>query len=173
MSPKPRRGAQPPASAAPQDAHRALLHPQDSPFYQVWVLTNLTAKPFTTTFGRHFHLTLNDWRIMLTVADHPGVTAQELSEYTGLDKMSVSRAVRSLESQGRLVRQSNEADRRMRHLFLTDAGWEAYTAIATGAQRREAELYEGLSAAELKQFHALLLKLLARARRLGFADEAN
>ena len=149
-------------------AHEALLHTQESPFYQVWVLTNLTAKPFAATFGRRFHLNLNDWRIMLTVADHPGVTAQELADYTGLDKMSVSRGVRNLEAQGRLARGGNEADRRLRHLFLTDEGWEVYSEIARNAVRREAELYRALSGAELQEFHRLLMKLSAQARELSF-----
>ena len=148
--------------------HEALLHTQESPFYQVWVLTNLTAKPFAATFGRRFHLNLNDWRIMLTVADHPGGTAQELADYSGLDKMSVSRAVRNLEAQGRLAREGNEADRRMRHLYLTDEGWQVYLEIASHAVRREADLYAALSPSELRQFHTLLMKLSGRARELGF-----
>ena len=149
-------------------AHQPLLHTDTSPFYQVWVLTNLTAKPFAATFGRRFHLNLNDWRIMLTLADRPGVTAQELSEYTGLDKMSVSRAVRSLEGQGRLARQGNEADRRLRHLFLTDEGWQVYEEIARNAVRREQNLYASLSARELATFQQLLVKLSDRARSLAF-----
>ena len=155
--------------AAPEALHEALLHTQDSPYYQVWVLTNLTAKPFASSFGRRFHLNLNDWRIMLTVADHPGVTAQELADGSGLDKMSVSRAVRNLEAQGRLAREGNEADRRMRHLYLTDEGWQVYLEIASHAVRREADLYAALTASELRQFHTLLMKLSGRARELGFA----
>lgn len=149
-------------------AHQAILHTDQSPFYQVWVLTNLTAKPFATRFGRRFHLNLNDWRIMLTVADRPGVTAQQLSEYTGLDKMSVSRAVRNLEAQGRLARQGNDADRRLRHLFLTDAGWAVYEEIGTNAAQRERDLYASLSPRDLQSFQRLLIKLSERARSLGF-----
>ena len=148
-------------------AHEALLHTDQSPFYQVWVLTNLTAKPFASSFGRRFHLNLNDWRIMLTVADRPGVTAQELAEYTGLDKMSVSRAVRNLEAQGRLARQGNEADRRLRHLTLTDEGWSVYAEIARNAVQREQDLYASLSARDLQSFQRLLMKLSDRARSLG------
>ena len=87
----------------------------DSPYYQLWVLSNLTAKPFPR-FAAEFDLNLTDWRMMVTIADRPGITAQELSDYSGLDKMIVSRAVRGLEEQGRLVREGSDTDRRMRHL---------------------------------------------------------
>ncbi|MDB5872089.1 MAG: hypothetical protein JWQ07_1531 [Ramlibacter sp.] len=150
-----------PAKATP---HKALLSTHDSPFYQLWVVTNLTAKPFAANFGRRFHLNLSDWRILLTVADTPGITAQALADYCGLDKMSVSRAVRNLESQGRMAREGNEADRRLRHLYLTDDGWVVYREIVTAAVQREKQLYDALTPAELQRFKALLLKLSTQAR---------
>ncbi|MBC7605222.1 MAG: winged helix-turn-helix transcriptional regulator [Ramlibacter sp.] len=144
--------------------HQSLLSTQDSPFYQLWVVTNLTAKPFAATFGKRFHLNLSDWRILLTVADTPGITAQALADYCGLDKMSVSRAVRNLEAQGRIAREGNTVDRRQRHLYLTDDGWAVYSEIATSAVERERDLYEALTPAELRKFKALLFKLSTRAR---------
>jgi DNA-binding MarR family transcriptional regulator len=144
--------------------HQALLVTEASPYYQIWVLTNLTAKPFIVRFGERFDLNLTDWRIMLTLADKPGITAQGLADYTGLDKMSVSRVVRKLEAQDRLVRENSEADRRSFHLNLTDAGWAVYEEIAVAAIERETQVYAGLSAGEVKTLHELLGKLSVRAR---------
>jgi DNA-binding MarR family transcriptional regulator len=159
-----------PSRQAAPSRRQARLRTQESTFYQAWVLINLTARPFAALFGRRFHLNLNDWRIMLTVADHPGITAQALADYSGLDKMSVSRGVRNLEVQGRLARDGNEADRRLRHLSLTAEGWAVYSEIARSAARREAQLYRALSADELRDFHRLLMKLTAHARELKFED---
>lgn len=145
----------------------AVLSTRDSPFYQLWVVTNLTAKPFAASFAKRFDINLTDWRILLTIADAPGCSAQALAEYCGLDKMSVSRAVRNLESQDRLVRKGNEADRRMRHLHLTNKGWAVYNAIATSAVAREAELLSALTAAELSAFRKLLAKISKQARKVA------
>jgi DNA-binding MarR family transcriptional regulator len=150
--------------ASRKRGHQPLLITEASPYYQIWVLTNLTAKPFMVRFGERFDLNLTDWRIMLTLADKPGITAQGLADYTGLDKMSVSRVVRKLESQDRLVRENSEADRRSFHLNLTDAGWAVYEEIAVAAIERETQVYAGLSAEEVKTLHGLLGKLSARAR---------
>lgn len=143
---------------------QVLLATAESPYYQLWVLSNLTAKPFARRFGARFHLNLTEWRILLTVADRPGITAQALADYSGLDKMSVSRAVRGLESQGRLERRDDEADRRQRHLFLTDAGWEVYAEIGAAAVVREQQIYSELTPAELEQLRGLLAKLSRQAR---------
>jgi len=156
-----------PSVSARTRPQQALISTHESAFYQAWVVINLTAKPFAATFAKRFHLNLTDWRVLLTLADAPGNTAQGLADYCGLDKMSVSRSVRNLEAQGRLVRLGSEADRRMRHLYLTDAGWEVYRVIAGAAVRREAELYKALTASELRSLRTLLLKLSAQAGRLN------
>ena len=82
--------------ARPSPPRKAILATRDSVYYQLWVLSNLTARPFPK-FGARFEMNLTGWRMMVTIADRPGISAQELSDYSGLDKMSVSRAVRSLE----------------------------------------------------------------------------
>lgn len=158
------RQAKPPRAGKGAPSRQARLATQQSPYYQIWVLTNLTAKPFATLFGNRFHLNLTEWRVLLTVADRPGLSAQELSDYTGLDKMSVSRVVRHLEAQGRLVRQGSESDRRMRHLDLTDEGWAVYDEIAAAAVAREAQIYASLSPEEMQTLHRLLGKLSDKAR---------
>ena len=161
MPPAPQAASPKPASRA---RRKAWVSTEHSPYYQIWVVTNLTARPFAALFGNRFHLNLTEWRVLLTVADRPGISAQELSDYTGLDKMSVSRTVRHLEAQGRLVREGNATDRRRRHIDLTDDGWAVYEEIARAAVRREQQIYAGLSASELATLRVLLSKLSARAR---------
>lgn len=160
--PSARRSAVP--RPARQPARRTWLSTERSPYYQIWVLTNLTARPFAALFGNRFGLNLTEWRVLLTVADRPGVSAQELSDHTGLDKMSVSRVVRRLEAQGRLAREGSATDRRRRHLDLTDAGWSVYDEIARSAVQREKQIYAGLTPAELDTLRVLLSKLCERAR---------
>ncbi len=165
--------ARKPGAGRTRHEHHTLLSTEASPYYQIWVLTNLTGKPFNTRFGERFDLNLTEWRVLLTLADKPYITAQALADYTGLDKMSVSRVVRKLEAQGRLVRENSEADRRSFHLQLTEAGWAVYEEIAAAAIEREADIYAGLTASELKTLHKLLGKLSLRARVDPFAGNGE
>ena len=143
---------------------RGRIDTATSPFFQAMVLTNVTGKPFHERFGRRLHISLTEWRVMMAVADRPGITAQQLAEYTGLDKMSVSRAVRALAGRGRLARAASADDGRRLHLSLTAPGRAIYRRIASDARARAREVYGALTAVERKLFVKLLRKLVARAR---------
>ncbi len=129
-------------------------------------VVNLTARPFYESVGKQHQLSLNEWRVMVVVASHPGVAATDVADSTGLDKMSVSRALASLAKSERLVRQDDPADQRRSRLFLSTAGKRVFGKIGAQAKLREAELFAGASAAELERMNATLEKLIAALRRM-------
>ena len=137
-----------------------------SPFFQLLVLANLTARPFHERFGRRLHLSLSEWRVLLVVADRPGISAQDLADYIGLDKMSVSRAVRGLESRRRLIRKASRSDRRRFHLYLTPEGRRVYDEVATSGVARERAIFGALAAREGRAFFEKLVFLVGRTRGL-------
>ncbi len=137
---------------------------------QLWILMNLTARPFASRFAAKFHLNLTEWRILRIVARNPGATAQEVTDYSGLDKMSVSRAVRALESNGQLARHGASTGRSLQ-LRPTAKGLKAYQEILAMAQRRDQQIYGQLSAAEAVAFEAVLTKLIVRAREVANGDD--
>jgi DNA-binding MarR family transcriptional regulator len=98
---------------------------------------------------------------MVVLASHPGVSATDVADFTGLDKMSVSRALARLEKRGRLQRDSDPADQRRSILKLSSQGRRLFTRIGAQAKSREAELFAGISKAEAVQLDAALDKLLA------------
>jgi DNA-binding MarR family transcriptional regulator len=57
---------------------------------------------------------------------NPGLTITRLSGISFADLASTSRIVRSLEKEGLVQRQSDDSDRRLFFLSLTDAGTELY-----------------------------------------------
>lgn len=147
-------------------AARSLIDTAQSPFFQLLVLANLTARPFQERFGRRLHMSLSEWRVMLVVADRPGITAQALADYTGLDKMSISRAVRGLAARQRLVREATPRDRRSLQLRLTPAGYAVYREIARSGLEREGAVFAALSASQRRAFFTQLAHLVERARLL-------
>lgn len=146
--------------------HRARIRTQRSPFFQLLVLANLTARPFHERFGRRLRMSLSEWRVLLVVADRPGITAQDLADYIGLDKMSVSRAARGLVARGRLARQASARDRRRLHLSLTEAGWRVYDEIASSGMARERAVFGALPARERGKFFEQLTRLVESTRKL-------
>ena len=69
----------------------------ESVFFKLVRVVNLTARPFNEGIGARHQLSLNEWRVMTVVAGHPGCTASDVCARTGMDKMSVSRAIVSLD----------------------------------------------------------------------------
>lgn len=124
-------------------------------------VVNLTARPFSETIGKANQITLNEWRVMVVVASHPGVAAADVAESTGLDKMAVSRAIAGLDTSGRLRKEGDPEDHRRRRLFLSLEGQRLFTRVGRTAKKREAELFTGIAPPELEQFNATLDKLIA------------
>jgi len=145
----------------PADPAAPRLPIDDSLFFKLVRVVNLTARPFVETLSREHRLSLNEWRAMVVLASHPGVAAHEVADHTGLDKMSVSRALAALDRSGRLQRETDPADARRRRLWLSDSGQTLFQTIGRLAAEREVQLFAGISAAEQARVMATIDKLIA------------
>lgn len=133
-------------------------------FFKLVRVVNLTARPFVETLSRAHHLSLNEWRVMVVLASHPGVAATDVADVLGLDKMSVSRALAALERHGRLDKRADPADARRARLALSASGTALYRRIGISAAAREAQLFGGISAADLAGMRRTLDRLIDAVR---------
>lgn len=124
-------------------------------------LVNLLAKPFQERFGTRYRLSLAEWRIMMVLAAHPGATATEIADWTGLHVMNVSRSVARLVRQGRVLRAIDPADRRRALLRLSRRGQALFDLIAPSAQAREEMVRAVLSDSEAAAFRAMIDRLVS------------
>ena len=132
----------------------------DSLFFKLVRVVNLTARPFQQRVGRQHQLTLNEWRVMAVLGAHAGFTATQVVDKTGLDKMSVSRALAGLKRAKRLQARDDPTDQRRSRLYLTAAGTTLFATVHALGVQREAELFAGVDAEELARFGATLDKLM-------------
>jgi DNA-binding MarR family transcriptional regulator len=124
-------------------------------------LVNLTARPFQEGIGRQHRLGLSEWRVLAVLHAHPGSAAIEIAQSTGLDKMSVSRALASLQAAGRVLRRPDPEDGRRALATLTPAGAALYRSLRGPARAREEAVTGSLSAAERRQLLALVHRMTA------------
>jgi DNA-binding MarR family transcriptional regulator len=132
-----------------------------SVFFKLIRLVNLTARPFNEVIGKHYELSLNEWRVMVVLASHPGCFATDVVDYTGLDKMSVSRALSALAKAKRINRVADAIDARRTHVALSKVGVALFERIGESAAEREAHMLASLSAIEVARLDATLNKLTA------------
>jgi DNA-binding MarR family transcriptional regulator len=147
-------------SSAVQAEPGEFLPLDSSLFFKLVRVVNLTARPFQAGMGKAHQLTLNEWRAMVVLASHPGSAATDIAEATGLDKMSVSRALAGLARLDRVTLKNDAQDQRRSHVYLSKAGRKLFEEIGCHAMEREAELFNGVSSLELKAMGDTLDKLV-------------
>lgn len=132
--------------------------------FQIAVLSNLFARPFYESVGRHARININEWRLMLALDRHPALSQADIGYYTGLHKMTVSRAVRHLVTSGYVVAHDDDTDRRRKALFLTAKGESLCDEALPLLRRRETMVGAGLAPAELQKFKRTLAAIIANVR---------
>ena len=112
--------------------------------------------------GQHFFLHL--------IQRHPGITQNEVSRITDIDKATAAKGLAKLEQRGYLRRIPDQDDRRIRRLYLSEAG-EAVMPQIEAALRRVTEVCSAdLSSEELEELFGLLDKVEAS---LGYYIEGK
>jgi DNA-binding MarR family transcriptional regulator len=135
--------------------------------YRLSLLTNTVSAAIADAYASRYELTIPEWRVIAVLAHAPGLSAAEVAERTGMDKVAVSRAVTRLLRHRRLKRRQTSADRRRSRLELSAGGRNVYSRIAPWALRYERELLKALEPGEFSVLDAALSKLLDRARAIA------
>jgi DNA-binding MarR family transcriptional regulator len=94
-----------------------LKSPGDNILALVHTFSNLIGRAFYGPLEVRHHLSVHQWRILLTLAHHPGATAVDIIARWALQPMSVSRAIRELAQCGLIVRRIGSA--RLRKVVLS------------------------------------------------------
>ena len=111
---------------------------------------------------------LSEARVIYELAQREGVTAAQLAVELGMDPGYLSRMLRGFRKAGLIERKRSEADRRRRHLSLTEAGREAFAAL-DAASRAE---IEAVLTARTEEDQARLVAAMERIEAvLGTAPE--
>jgi DNA-binding MarR family transcriptional regulator len=143
----------------------------ETPAYRILLLGNLIGRPFFGQFGKRYSMTLNEWRIMTVLAANPGTSISGICEESGLHIMNVSRGVKGLVRQGRVIKKVDPDDRRRTILELSADGRKVFQSIAPRGLDWADTICQVLSEKEEEAFERLLNKLIDHVRvELGNGD---
>lgn len=138
--------------------------------YRLAVLSSIVSVNIAQAYEREFSLSIPEWRVLAVLARFPNLSAFQVAERTAMDKVAVSRAVRSLVATRRVARSFDKGDRRRSILRLSSAGKAVYMRVAPLAMSYENRLLDALSASDRRALDRLLSRLIERARELDDAD---
>ena len=131
----------------------AMLH-------QLLKLTNRLMAPFSTHLAHRYKISLNEFRLLMTIGALGRTASHELAEVTGVNVMSVSRAVATLQRNGRIEVGRDDTNRRRKWLTLTDEGRRLYEIMRPQSEKVAAYLFSGMGHDEIAQLEATLTRLI-------------
>lgn len=135
--------------------------------YRLSLLSNTVSQGIAHRYQRDHEISVTEWRVIVMLGRFPGSTASEVVDRTAMDKVSISRGVRSLEEKGFLQRRTDAEDRRRQRLFLTRGrGKRVLESIVPMAAAYERELLGALDESEWATLDGLLARLQASAQAL-------
>lgn len=114
---------------------------------------------FQQVYRDRYGMLRTEWRVLFHLGLYGEMTAREIGERAKLHKTKISRAVHRLAERRFISRVRDEADRRLEHLSLTDAGKKAFVDLRAVAQQHEARLLKSLAPDEAAALRRALIKL--------------
>jgi len=104
-------------------------------------------------------LTSAHFEVLLTLKGGEGISQQELSERLLMTKGNACVTVQKMEALGLLERRADPTDQRFQRLYMTDAGRKLLARVMPEHQAEIKQMLHGLSLAEQKTLHELLLRV--------------
>jgi DNA-binding MarR family transcriptional regulator len=155
------------AEVTPRPAARPTLRlPAFVPF-RLNRLADAVSEHLAAIYRGRSALEIPEWRIIATVGQERGCTAQFIAASTRMHKTRVSRAIAQLLTRGLIERAASPHDRRAMQLRLSGAGRRLYAQLVPLALAREEELLGCLSVPERRAFLAALARLESHLKLRG------
>lgn len=96
---------------------------------------------------------------LMRIYSTPGITQDQISYETGMDKGTTTRSVQQLEANGLAYRENDPVDRRINHIYPTTEGKRLEPKVTEVADALHNVLYRGFTPAEILQAGALLERM--------------
>lgn len=128
------------------------------PAFLTWIANKLSrgaSQHYLAVFG----VGIETWRCLVLLAIHGSVSAQQVSRVIGMDKASVSRCFKSMQSKGLVTMGLDAEDGRLRIATLTKKGRALHDQILGIALERERAFLSVLQPGEVTTLIGLLQRL--------------
>lgn len=131
--------------------------------YRLSVLSNKISGIIADTYKDKFAISITEWRIMAVLGKYPGISADEVSVKTQIEKSILSRAINKLLQRNLIEREFDADDRRRSILNLSATGISVYNDIVPVSYDYEERLQACFTPKEQQLFSELVDKLYQHA----------
>ena len=120
---------------------------------------------------RKLGFTRTQWLVLRRVMEQPGVSQSELAEMMEVEKATAGRFIDRLEEYGWLERRPDEADRRIKRIFVTELGRRIHRQVKPIAEGMVEEELSGLKKREREMLTDLLLNVKQQLQDMASENE--
>lgn len=108
--------------------------------YQFVVLSARLSSNLAKQYKKEFGISIPEWRVLLNVGYSKDLSVRDIEKRVSLERSKVSRAASKLEAKGYLAKQTDNRDRRLLQLTLTQEGIELLGKLIPIAESFQTEL---------------------------------
>ncbi|MBT1451256.1 MarR family transcriptional regulator [Glaciecola sp. XM2] len=134
--------------------------------YRLSIVSNKVSSIVAQIYKDKFALSITEWRIMAVLGEYPGVSADEISVKTQIEKSLISRAISNLLKRKLVQRSIARDDKRRSEITLSETGYEVYAEIAPLSLQYEKALLDCLSEQEQTQLSEMIDRLYLHAQTI-------
>lgn len=134
--------------------------------YRLSILSNKISGIVAETYKDKFALSITEWRIMAVLGEYQGISADEISVKTQIEKSILSRAISKLLKRNLIERKVATDDRRRSEIYLSETGKAVYQEIVPLSYDYEERLLSCFSETEREQFSELIDRIYKHADEL-------
>lgn len=135
----------------------------DSPGFLLWKITSLWQRKLALILGE-FKITQTQYAILASLLwfqrHNTPTTQAHLVEHTKIDKMTLSKAVRKLQTNGLVAREASPTDHRAIHVGFTESGYQVILKAIIAIEAADEEFFGGLSDQQLASYKEIAQKIL-------------
>ncbi|WP_270529966.1 MarR family winged helix-turn-helix transcriptional regulator [Limosilactobacillus vaginalis] len=96
---------------------------------------------------------------VVRIYEHSGIIAEQLANLIKVDRTTLARAVRRLEKQGYVYRESDPDNKKIKHLYVTEKGKQIYPFIIRENSHSNEVALQGFTPEEAQQVHDYLKRI--------------
>ncbi len=135
--------------------------------YRLSILSNQISAIVADTYKDKFALSITEWRIMAVLGEYDGISADDVSNKTQIEKSLISRAVSKLVKRQLIERRLSDEDKRRSELSLSKMGQDIYAEIVPLSLTFERKILACLSAEQKQQLDNIIDELQAHVGKIS------
>jgi DNA-binding MarR family transcriptional regulator len=128
-------------------------------FYLITQVSNRRSRDFAPALEA-IGLSMPEWRAMSVINRLGGCLMSELSEFTTVDRTTLTRTVDQMVASNLVCRSASAQDRRQVMVALTEHGQALFDRSLEALKSSNLRMLDGLSPADLRTLRALLQRIL-------------